>query len=204
MTGIGLDPRRPRLDQEGAGWIRGITAGAATAPTRGASTEPGRLVDVPPSAQRAELAECDIVAGELPDPGPGVFQPPHSTDAPIIDSDEGDFVDVHAPTGGCDALPLGRLGARAAKVRDDSVAFLDELDDLLVPVGEAARNCSKAVRSLGASWSVASSSSTSKRRALMTSSTSRCTSRLLKLVVAVPDGGPLTELPSFELTPEPR
>lgn len=105
-------------------------------PTRGASTEPGRLVDVPPSAQRAELAECDIVAGELPDPGPGVFQPPHSTDAPIIDSDEGDFVDVHAPTGGCDALPLGRLGARAAKVRDDSVAFLDELDDLLVPVGE--------------------------------------------------------------------
>ena len=68
--------------------------------------------------------------------GPGVFEPPHADKATVADVEEVDLVDVHRASGGLEFVPGSLVRAGAAEAGDDDVVFRDELDDLLVPVGE--------------------------------------------------------------------
>jgi hypothetical protein len=76
------------------------------------------------------------VALELLVAGPGVFEAPGAGEAAIDDAEEVDLVDVHGAAGGSEGLPGSLVGAGASEAGDDGVVFGDELDDLLMPVGE--------------------------------------------------------------------
>ena len=52
------------------------------------------------------LSEGGVVAGELTNPGPGVFQASQAGDAIVGDPEEVDLVDPHPSAGRDQALPL--------------------------------------------------------------------------------------------------
>jgi hypothetical protein len=82
------------------------------------------------------LAGVGGVALELLVAGPGVFEAPDAGEPVVGHVEEVDLVDVHRPARGWQAQPGSLVGAGAPEAGDDDVAFGDELDDVLVPVGE--------------------------------------------------------------------
>jgi hypothetical protein len=137
-------------------------AGAFRRPTSSSPTTRCVVRWTPSASPPAVLIpQLHTTCGRDADPGPPA-PPPHSTDAPITDSDERDSSTRWSDR--WDALPLGHLGARAPKVRDDSVASSTSSMTCWCRSGNAARNCSRGGAELGRKLVDATSSSSSKRR----------------------------------------
>lgn len=68
--------------------------------------------------------------------GPGVLEPPDPGEAVVLDAEEVDLFDVHGAAGGWEVLPAAELRAGTAEAGHDRVVLGDQLNDLLVPVGE--------------------------------------------------------------------